>query len=200
MAVGAVVLLVVLLTRGSAPPPPTTQTSPTPTPVPTPTAQPLASLTSSASGSPVDGMQCASSEPTTNRFTAHLAVFVGGSARQIPAGVGIASPSPPIDTNAGPFVASGKCYYPLLTHTSDGIVQISMPAQGAVTLGNFFDIWGQPLTTGQVGPATGSVIVYVNGSKYTGDPRALTIAKHALIQLDVGMDTPPVQFAFPPGD
>src|SRR5207253_7855515 len=108
--------------------PPTTQTSPTPTPVPTPTAQPLASLTSSASGSPVDGMQCASSEPTTNRFTAHLAVFVGGSARQIPAGVGIASPSPPIDTNAGPFVASGKCYYPLLTHTSDGIVQTSYAA------------------------------------------------------------------------
>src|SRR5207302_933592 len=84
---------------------------------------------------------------------------------------------------------SGKCYYPLLTHTSDGIVQISMPAQAAVTLGNFFDIWGQPLTTGQVGPATGTVVVYVNGSKYTGDPRALTIVKHALIQLDVCTDS-----------
>jgi len=198
-AVAVAALLIVLLTRGgSATPPPPTKASPTP--VPTPTAQPLALLATAATGSPVDGMQCASNETVANRTTAHLAVYVSGTARQVPAGVGIASPSAPINTDAGPFVPSGLCYYPVLTHTSDGIIAVQPPAKATYTLGNFFDLWGQQLSATQVGPETGTVTAYVNGSKYTGDPRTIPITKHAVIQLDVGTDTAPVQFTFPPGD
>ena len=73
-------------------------------------------------------------------------------------------------------------------------------AQATYTLGDFFDIWGQPLSPNQVGPATGVVTVYVNGTKYSGDPHAVSITEHALIQLDVRVATPPQPFTFPPGD
>jgi hypothetical protein len=47
-------------------------------------------------------------------------------------------------------------------------------------------IWGQPLSATQVGPATGTVTVFVDGRPYTGDPRAIGFTEHEEIQLEVG--------------
>jgi hypothetical protein len=54
------------------------------------------------------------------------------------------------------------------------------------TLGNFFDEWGQPLSTTQVGPATGHVVAIYNGQVYTGNPRNIPLTAHAQIQLQIG--------------
>lgn len=56
-------------------------------------------------------------------------------------------------------------------------------------MGNFFDIWHQPLSTTQVGSATGTVTAYVNGTRYTGDPAAIPMTSHEDIQLDIGTPT-----------
>ena len=195
--VAAVVVLVLLLrspNSGQA-----TSTS-TPTPGTTPTsASLLLAPVGGASGTAVDGIQCQPTEQVTYHVHAHIAVYVNGKARLIPEGVGITPARQEVSTSEGPYVASGTCYYWLNTHTNDGIIHVGAPAQQTYTLGQFFDIWGQPLTATQVGPATGSLIVYVNGQRYTGDPRAIPLAAHALIQLDVGTDFAPQPFSFPIG-
>ena len=53
-------------------------------------------------------------------------------------------------------------------------------------LGEFFDLWGQPLSASQVGPAHGTVTAIVNGRVWAGDPRQIPLKRHAQIQLEVG--------------
>ena len=38
----------------------------------------------------------------------------------------------------------------------------------------------------RVGPATGTATAYVNGMRYTGDPRWIVLTEHEDIKLDVG--------------
>jgi len=193
--VGAIVA-VVLVARGSG-------AGPTPTlpPTPSPTLNPAALASpGTPSGSPIDGIQCQTMEQVAYHIHAHLAVYVDGTSRVIPEGIGVTPPRHEVLTDAGWFVESGKCFYWLHTHTADGILHIESPTQTVYTLGQFFDIWGQPLTSTQVGPAApGTVIAYVNGVKFTGDPRMITLNKYDVIQLDVGTDVAPQTFQFPPG-
>lgn len=160
---------------------------------------PLASADTAATGQTVDGIQCQANEQVVYHIHAHLAVFVQGAARTIPEGIGIPPPRQVEQTPDGPFVVAGKCYYWLHSHTPDGIIHIESPTQQIYTLGNYFDLWQQPLSATQVGPATGTVIAYVNGQRYTGDIRSIPLNVHALIQLDVGTDVAPKPFTFPAG-
>ena len=167
--------------------------------VPVPAAQALVSAAGSASGQPVDGISCQASEQTLFHIHAHLTVFVNGSARQIPAAIGIPGAQAQ-QTAQGPFIGSGTCFYWLHTHAADGIIHIESPVQRTYTLGNFFDEWGQPLGPDQVGPATGHVVAIYNGQVYQGNPRDIPLTKHAQIQLEVG--TPliaPESITFPSG-
>jgi hypothetical protein len=79
----------------------------------------------------------------------------------------------------------------LHVHAQDGVIHIESPAGHTYTLGNFFDLWGQPLTTSQVGPARGAVQVYVDGRRYRGNPRTVRLGSHVDIQIDVGTPTVP---------
>jgi hypothetical protein len=195
------VVLAIVLTRGHpSSTPPHGSTTPAPTPVPAP----LAPLDTAATGNPVAGMACGSPSPaaspsTATPSTAHLAVFVDGAARQVPPGVGIAPPRQTTTTFAGPLV-SGKCSYPLYTQTQDGIIHVQPQAAASYTLGSFFDVWGQPLSATQAGPATGPVTVFVNGSTFTGDPRSVPLSQHAVIQIDVGTAVPSKPYTFPAGE
>lgn len=167
--------------------------------VPIPAAAALAGLATAASGQPVDGISCQTAEQTLFHIHAHLTVFVNGSARQVPAAIGIPG-AQATSTPQGPFIGSGTCFYWLHTHASDGIIHIESPVTRTYTLGDFFDEWGQPLSTGQVGPATGHVVALYNGQVYQGNPRNIPLTAHAQIQLEVG--TPlvaPEQITFPPG-
>ena len=167
--------------------------------VPVPAGPALAGLTTAATGQPVDGISCQTTEQTLFHIHAHLTIFVNGSARQVPAAIGI--PGAQAEATAqGPFIASGTCFYWLHTHAADGVIHIESPVQRAYTLGNFFDIWGQPLGTDRVGPETGHVVAIYNGQVYRGNPRDIPLTAHAQIQLQVG--TPlvaPEQISWPSG-
>ena len=103
----------------------------------------------------MDGIGCQTSEQTLFHIHAHLTVFVNGSPRQVPSGIGI--PGAHAQQTAAGSVRrrSGTCFYWLHTHAADGIIHIESPVQRTYTLGEFFDEWGQPLGPGQVGPARG---------------------------------------------
>lgn len=159
----------------------------------------LAALDTAASGDTVDGVSCDTTPSTTYRSTAHLAIFVNGEPRQVPAGIGVGAPRTTSQTDAGPFV-SGKCYYWLNTRTYDGLVHVQPPTQASYTLGSFFDLWGLQLSSTQVGPASGALTVLVNGSPYSGDPRAVPLSSHAVIQLNVGTSVAFQHYTFPAGE
>ena len=153
--------------------------------VPVPSAPPLASTATKATGAPVDGIHCDTSEQALFHIHAHLTVVVNGSPRQIPAGLGIPGAQAQ-NTPQGTFIGGGKCFYWLHTHAADGIVHIESPIHRTFTLGNFFNIWGQPLGPSQAGSAQGHVTAIYNGKVYHGDPRNIPLTKYAQIQLEVG--------------
>jgi hypothetical protein len=152
----------------------------------------LAPASTAATGQTIDGIQCNAAEQAVYHIHSHLAVYVDGSARQIPLGIGVVQPQVQQTAN-GPFASATHCYYWLHTHTNDGIIHIESPIQHTYTLGNFFDIWRQPLSANQAGPATGAVTAFVNGTKYNGDPRAIPLGSHTDVQLDVGGPVAPPQ-------
>lgn len=160
----------------------------------------LADTAGQVQGQPVDGISCQTSEQIVYHIHAHLAVYTNGKARIIPEGIGIVPPTRVVQTSAGPFVVAGTCFYWLHSHTADGIIHIESPSQRVYTLGNYFDIWNQPLSATQVGPAHGRVTAYVDGQPFSGDPRSIPLNPQTLIQLDVGSASPgPQPFTFPPG-
>ncbi|MGA7417776.1 MAG: hypothetical protein WBW80_07265 [Acidimicrobiales bacterium] len=153
--------------------------------VPLEQGTPLAPASTAATGQMVDGVQCNSSEQVAYHVHTHLSVYVDGHLRPIPAGIGIVSPIA-LSTPNGRFDQASQCYYWLHVHAQDGVIHIESPAGHSYTLGDFFDLWRQPLNVSQVGPASGAVRVYVDGRPYSGDPRAVQLGSHVDIQIDVG--------------
>ena len=167
--------------------------------VPLPQAPILAGTGTAASGGAVDGIECNAGEQTLFHIHAPLAIYVDGRARAMPYGIGI--PGARAEPILGaPFVTTGDCFYWLHTHAADGIIHIESPVARVYTLGDFFDVWGQPLTRRRVGPARGPVTALYNGRVFEGDPRSIPLNRHAQIQLDVGRPlVGPGTITFPEG-
>jgi hypothetical protein len=149
----------------------------------------LASAASSATGRTVDGVECNSSEQVAYHVHTHVSVYVDGVLRPMPAGIGIVAPIAQQTPN-GAFDAASQCYYWLHVHAQDGVIHIESPSTATYTLGQFFDIWGQPLDATHVGPATGTLTTYVDGRRFVGDPRTIALGSHVDIQIDVGTPAP----------
>ena len=109
--------------------------------VPIPTAPVLAPTSAATTGQTIDGIGCQTSEQTVFHIHTHLTIFVNGQQRQVPPAIGIPG-AVAQQTNAGPFVDSGTCFYWLHTHAADGIIHIESPVERTYTLGEFFDEWG----------------------------------------------------------
>ena len=168
--------------------------------VPIPGAPALARPRLLAGGQRIDGISCDSSEQVLFHIHAHLTILVRGAPRQVPAGIGIAPPLEVDETPVGAFVAGATCFMWLHTHSADGIIHTESPIKRTYTLGNFFDIWGQPLDRQRVGPARGHVTALLNGRVFTGNPRQIPLLAHAQIQLDVGRPLiAPEHIQFPQG-
>lgn len=140
----------------------------------------------------IAGIQCNQSEGAVTHIHQHLAIYDKGTPVAVPAGIGIDD--------------ARSCLFWLHTHDASGVIHVESPNRGATyTLGQFFDVWGQPLSGTRVASvtATGShrVRAYVNGHLYAGDPRAIPLTAHERITLEVGPPwvTPP-SFTFPQGD
>ena len=167
--------------------------------VPIPAAA-LARVRLLADGQQIDGITCQAGEQVLFHIHAHLAIFVHGAPRQVPAGIGIAPPYEVERTPSGAFVAGATCFMWLHTHSADGIIHTESPIERTYTLGDFFDIWGQPLGHAQVGPAHGAVTALFNGRVFTGNPRQIPLLAHAQVQLEVGRPLiAPEQITFPKG-
>lgn len=181
----------VLVHRGGAAAP---GGSPEPGPegMPLQTGVPLAPAGAAAGGWTVDGIRCDAAEQVAYHLHAHLAVFVNGASRPVPYGIGVVTPVVS-ETPQGPFVQATRCYYWLHTHAADGVMHVESPTERQYTLGNFFDIWREPLGPTRVGAATGPVTAYVDGRAYRGDPRSVVLREHSDIQLDVGFPVVPPQ-------
>jgi len=149
--------------------------------------------------SSINGIPCDRGEQLAFHIHAHLAIYAGGQPLAVPYGIGIGKPWLLQQSAEGPFVAAGSCFRWLHTHTDDGIIHIESPIQRTFTPGDFFAIWGEPLSGTQVASVDGQVIAYVNGERWSGGPSEIELRAHELIQLDVGEDTPPQPFTFPPG-
>jgi len=156
----------------------------------------LAPASTTQTGKTVDGITCRPLAKETVKYHVHIHVeaFVDGKQMRLPAGIGITKPFVVQHYSSGPFDDVGlyDCLYWLHTHVADGIVHVEAPAKQSFTLGQFFDVWGQPLGPNQVGPAKGKVVVYENGKRLTGNPRLTPLSPHGDIQIDVG--TPVVAF------
>jgi hypothetical protein len=159
--------------------------------IPIPTGSKLGTLSAAATGQNVDGIECNAGEKTVTHVHTHLTIFVNGKARVIPYGVGIPGYQA-VQTAQGPFVETGSCFYWLHTHAEDGIIHVESPSTSETfTLGQFFAEWGLPLSSTQVGPASGKLTVFFTapGKKvgiYKGNPANLPLGSHYQIQIDVG--------------
>jgi hypothetical protein len=151
---------------------------------------PLAPISTAAKGDTVQGIQCDASEQVVYHIHTHLAVYVNGALRPISPGIGIVEPEAQQTAN-GAFYSASRCYYWLHVHAQDGVIHIESPTKSTYTLGQFFAIWGQPLTRTSVGPATGNLTVYVNGKRYTGDPTGIPLGSREDIQISVGTPVAP---------
>lgn len=145
----------------------------------------LASAASAAHGAPVAGISCDANEQVAYHVHTHLAVYVDGVLRPIPAGIGIVRPVA-VPTAHGSFDEATQCYYWLHVHAQDGVIHIESPTERTYTLGQFFDIWRQPLSQNQVAGAKGHLTIFLNNRRYRGNPRDLRLGSHEDIQIDVG--------------
>jgi len=156
----------------------------------------IAPAATTKTGGAVDGETCqtASKEVIKYHIHTHVAVYVNGRMMRLPAGIGITEPPLIANYPSGKFydVGVSDCLYWLHTHVADGVIHAEAPVKGVFTLGQFFDVWNQPLSTSRVGAQAGKVVVFENGKQLTGDPRLTPLLDQGDIQIDVG--TPVVAF------
>jgi hypothetical protein len=136
-------------------------------------------------GQAVDGIS-AGIETVTYHVHAHLSLFVNGEQLAIPANIGILQ-------NGNTFT-----FYTLHCHDATGIIHVEAAAPATFTLSQFFDIWGEPLSSTGAAGHSGTVTTFVDGAPFTGDPRTIELTAHRQITLEVGTPviTPPV-YLFP---
>lgn len=124
-------------------------------------------------------------------YHTHLDIFVKGQQKTVPADIGIQS----------------NCLHWLHTHDTSGVIHIEAPksqAKTGFTLGDFFSVWGQPLSPQQVAsyPVSSGehLVVYVNGKAYHGDPASIVLRAHEDITLEIAPPSvPPPVFKWPSG-
>jgi hypothetical protein len=136
------------------------------------------------SGQPVANIRCDSGEQLAVHYHAHLDLIYKGQPATVPAQTGI----------------TGNCFYWMHTHQPSGIIHIEAPKASAsrqFTLGDFFAVWNQPLTSKQVATFKlnpgDEVRVWVDGKPYTGNPSRVVLKSHTQVVVEIGP-----QFEDPP--
>jgi len=130
----------------------------------------------------------------------HLDIFINGKKVRIPAGIGIDTKDPAVKSGPVPDGSTAYggivkcpsvCISPLHTHGDYGLLHTETTKPNPNTLGQFFVEWNVRLDTRCVGGycKPDSIVVYVNGKAYTGDPRRILLADRTEIAIVIG--TPP---------
>ena len=179
-----------------------TTTTPTST-VATPTAEPyvgpngfpietgafLAPATTTELGQIVDGIQCERIAQLAYTAYSHLQVYVEGSPRALPGGIGLVGLSPEVTQN-GLFYGADTCMYWLHTRAADGLIEVESPRPANYTLGDLFEVWNQALSRNRLAGNRGPVTAIVDGRRWHGDPTTIPLTEHEVIELAVGRPVP----------
>lgn len=140
--------------------------------------------TTPATGDTRAGLSCLGTEGLVEHFHTYLAIYVNGQQVPVPNDVGV--------VGAG---TNSACFYPLHIHPDagdDNIIHIESPTNDTFTLGQFYSIWGKPLTKTQAGDynadATHKLIFETVDDKgkvtiITGDPWNIKLTPHETIYV-----------------
>jgi hypothetical protein len=177
--------------------------APAPAPAPTPTIAPAVNLddnhqvgvtfwndgssSQGGQGQPVQGVLCSPGLSDQFHIHSHLSVLVNGEARAIPGQIGIVEN------------ATTDCHYYVHTHDRSGKIHIEPPVALTFTLGQFFALWGQPLSATNVAGIENMPITYYvtennTVTQFTGDPATIELRSHRHIAIVIG--TPVTQVPF----
>lgn len=123
-------------------------------------------------GAAIDGIGCMPAQHIHQH--AHVAIIRDGTLLGIPASIGLQG-----------------CTYEMHTHDMSGVIHLETATARRVTLGQFFSVWGQPLTSSNVAGITGlTLTVFVNDGgtlrRHDGDPAEVELGPHREITLVLG--------------
>jgi hypothetical protein len=142
----------------------------------------------------VIGLPALSAEGQVVHIHQHLDIYVRGRHETVPANIGI--------DPGGHFIS------PMHTHDTKGIIHVESPTVSEFGLGQFFAVWGVPLSETRLGGlrAGGSeqLRTWVNGRPLSADPTRIVLASHQEIVIAYGTAAqmpkrPPASYSFPPG-
>jgi hypothetical protein len=147
---------------------------------------PIGNWPQGGQGLPISGVSCViTNPPPAYHVHAHLSLYVNGEQIAIPAGIGVVNP---ILTNGYVNFDVNKCFYEIHTHDATGVIHLhaNAGANRPLTLGQVFDVWGQPLTRDNVAGQLGRVVVFVDQQLFDGDLRSIVLSAGTLVSLQVG--------------
>ncbi|HEY8100386.1 MAG TPA: hypothetical protein VIF82_06500 [Burkholderiaceae bacterium] len=140
---------------------------------------PAGDTATGGNGAPVDGLDCIVGMAEDFHIHAHISIIRDGVQLTLPAQIGI------------PAAAGNGCNYAVHTHDNTGQIHMESPAPAHYTVANFFDIWGEPVSTTNVAGITGKPItVYINDGgdvrQYIGNPANIEMISHRVITFQIG--------------
>lgn len=144
-----------------------------------------------ASGQLVDGLSCEPTAGTSTHLSIHLSLYANDTALAIPAGIGIVAPRQP---GVAALATHGKttCLYAVHVYEQDNLIHVELARPGITSLGQFFDLWGQPLNHTQVlgyhTDASQNLVFKVfdasgNQQPFPNDPRLIPLTEHETIAI-----------------
>jgi hypothetical protein len=169
---------------------PLTAPSPTPTPIPLKAGgsvgtmvYPDGNTNNGGQGNPKDGIPCKAEQTADPMVLTQLTLIVNGEQIMVPKGTGMHGES--LKAN---FIYHAKCFYYIHTHDHTGLIQTQEPAGSPqYTVGNWFDVWGENISTTQIGGFQGAVSVYIDGVLQPGqDPSTVPLTQGEQITLLIG--------------
>ena len=148
-------------------------------------------------------------ETLTHHVHAHLDVYLNGKPVVVPAGIGIDTANPAVNKGQSPDGSpawggikecSQPCISPLHTHDDTGVIHTESASTAPNRLGEFFSEWGVKLAGGCVGgycrPAA-SVLIFVDGKRFDGDPTSIELTDHREIAIVIGSPAGSVPAGWP---
>jgi hypothetical protein len=126
---------------------------------------------STGTGAPIAGVTCM--DTPAIHLHSLVSIYKDGVRMALPQAIGLAG-----------------CTYELHTHDRSGVVHVEPVVARPLTLGQFFAVWGQPLSrtavAGLAGPARFYVIEQEILTRFDGDPADLTFGAHKEIVIIMG--------------
>lgn len=140
---------------------------------------------------------------------AHLDVLVNGEPVRVPAGIGINIRDPGVQraplqdgtmSYGGIQLCRKVCISPLHTHDDSGILHTETKTVQPNRLGQFFTEWAVRLTPECVGgfcKPDVAIAIFIDGKRYTGDPRQIELSDMREIAIVIGTPPSPIPSEFP---